>query len=278
MRVAPRLYFLISALFHYLGPACAVLLFAHLQPLGVAWLRILSAAAVFALWRRPWRCWPTLEPGARRTLVLLGAVLAAMNSVFYLAIARLPLATVGALEFLGPITLAAAGMRSGRNYLALALAAAGVAALTRPRLALEPLGLACAFLNCGLFVLYIVLGHRLSRAGAGSPIDRLGLAMLVATLAALPVGLQQALPAFTAPRLLLAATGVGICSSVVPYVCDQLAMAALPRATFALWLALLPATATAIGILVLGQWPSAAELAGITLVMLGLAVHREPAD
>jgi inner membrane transporter RhtA len=278
MRVAPRLYFLVSALFHYLGPAFAVLLFAQLPPLGVAWLRILTAAAVFALWRRPWRCWQALESSARRTLVLLGVVLAAMNSVFYLAIDRLPLATVGALEFLGPITLAAAGMRTARNYLALALTAVGFAVLTRPQIALEPLGLACAVLNCALFVLYIVLAHRLARARAGSPIDRLGLAMLVATLAALPVGVRQALPAFTSARLLLAATGVGVCSSVIPYVCDQLALAALPRATFALWLALLPATATAIGVVVLGQWPSASELAGIALVMTGLAVHREPQD
>jgi inner membrane transporter RhtA len=277
MQMPPQLYFLVSALFHYLGPAFAVLLFAQLRPLGVAWLRILTAAAVFALWRRPWRCWGALDPMARRTLVLLGAVLAAMNSVFYLAIDRLPLATVGAIEFLGPIMLAAIGMRTGRNYLALALAAGGVAILTGVRLVLAPLGLACAFLNCALFVLYIVLGHRLASTRAGSPIDRLGLAMLVASVAALPVGFSAALPAFAAPRLLLAALGVGLCSSVIPYVCDQLAMRALPRATFALWLALLPATATAVGLLVLAQQPTVIELIGIGLVVLGLALHREPA-
>ena len=114
-RVPPHAYFLVSALFHYLGPAFAVLLFAHIEPLGVAWLRIASAAAVFALWRRPWRYYSGLQTAAKRSVLLLGSVLALMNICFYLAIARLPLGTVGAIEFLGPIVLAA-----------LALAVAGV--------------------------------------------------------------------------------------------------------------------------------------------------------
>jgi inner membrane transporter RhtA len=67
---------------------------------------------------------------------------------------------------------------------------------------------------------------------------------------------------------------VGVCSSVIPYVTDQLAMARLPRATFALMLALLPVFATVIGAVVLGQIPSPAELAGIALVVAGVAVHR----
>src|SRR5215467_16279568 len=79
-------FFLVSAVFHYLGPSFAVLLFAHVNVLGVAWLRIASAAAVFALWRRPWRLLPALTISQRWVLLTLGAVLAAMNSLFYLAI------------------------------------------------------------------------------------------------------------------------------------------------------------------------------------------------
>src|SRR5437763_2403425 len=101
-RVPPQGYFVVSAVFHYLGPAFAVLLFAHVAPLGVAWLRIASAAAIFALWRRPWRYVGALGPRERRAVLGLGAALAAMNSLFYLAIDRLPLGTVGAIEFLGP--------------------------------------------------------------------------------------------------------------------------------------------------------------------------------
>src|SRR3954467_11833817 len=97
-RVPPQCYFVVSAFFHYLGPAFAVLLFAHVAPLGVAWLRIASAALVFAWWRKPWRFWRTQDSSTRRTILMLGIVLAAMNSIFYLAIARLPLSTVGAIE------------------------------------------------------------------------------------------------------------------------------------------------------------------------------------
>src|SRR6266705_2279869 len=110
----PQLYFVGSAVFHYLGPAFAVLLFARVDPLGVAWLRIASAAFVFAVWRKPWRI-AGMDRETRRLLLALGAVFAAMNSVFYLAIDRLPLGTVAALEFLPVILLAALGVRSLRN-------------------------------------------------------------------------------------------------------------------------------------------------------------------
>src|SRR3954465_15512246 len=177
----PEAYFTVSAIFHYLGPAFAVLLFAHVGVLGVAWLRIASAALVFAAWRRPWRLLGRLDPGQRLVLFALGTVLAAMNTVFYLAIARLPLATVGAVEFLGVIVLAAAGVRSRRNLLALALAVTGVATLTHLRIVGEPLGIALAFANCALFMLYVVLGHRIANTGPRG-IDQLGAAMLVAAL------------------------------------------------------------------------------------------------
>jgi inner membrane transporter RhtA len=85
------------------------------------------------------------------------------------------------------------------------------------------------------------------------------------------------LPALTNPRLLLAGIGVGLCSSVIPYVTDQLAMARLPRATFALLLSLLPAIATLIGATVLRQIPSPVELVGIALIMSGVALHRDRA-
>jgi inner membrane transporter RhtA len=273
--VPPHVYFLVSAVFHYLGPAFAVLLFAALAPLGVAWLRIASAGLVFAIWRRPWRYFRTADRTTRRTILLLGAVLALMNACFYLAIARLPLGTVGAIEFLGPIGLAALGMRTARNLSALAFAALGVYVLTDVRMAGEPLGFAFAFANMALFALYVVLGHRIAGDGGGRGIDRLSAAMLVALVAAFPLGIMDAIPAFTHPLLLAAAFGVGVSSSVIPYVCDQLAMARLPRATFALLLSLLPATARLIGILVLRQIPSPVEIMGIGLVVAGVALHRE---
>jgi inner membrane transporter RhtA len=273
-RVPPHAYFVVSAVFHYLGPSFAVLLFAAIEPLGVAWLRIASAAVVFALWRRPLRYLRAATTRERGLVLAMGATLAAMNAVFYLAIDRLPLATVGAIEFLGPIGLAALGVRSRRNLQALVLTVAGVALLTQARWIAEPVGYLFAFANCALFVLYLVLGHRLAAQGGASGIERLAAAMLVATVFALPFGIAEAAPAFTHPLLLAAGIGVGISSSVIPYVCDQLAMARLPRATFALMLALLPATATIIGMIVLHQMPAPVEQAGLALVIVGIARHR----
>jgi inner membrane transporter RhtA len=289
LNLPPASFFVVSAIFHYLGPALAVLLFAHVAALGVMWLRVAGAAVVFAVWRRPWRLAGRLDRRQRTTLLALGIVLAAMNTLFYLAIARLPLATVGAIEFLGTVLLAALGARSRRNIAALVLTVAGVAGLTVVQVAARPLGIALAFGNCAGFMLYVVLGHRIANdtahthtAGTGTAapnmaIDQLGAAMLIAAVVATPAGFGPALPVFAHPAWLAWGLGVGVCSSVIPYVMDQLAMARLPRATFALMLALLPAFATITGAVVLGQIPTVRELAGIGLVIVGVALHRADA-
>jgi len=274
--VPPQAYFLVSAVFHYLGPAFAVLLFAQVATLGVAWLRIASAALIFAIWRRPWRSFMNSSWTQRRVLLALGITLGAMNATFYLAIARLPLGTVGGIEFLGPILLAALGTRTLRNGCALVLAVAGAWLLTDVRLAGEPLGFIFAFANCTLFMLYVTLGHRIAQDGGATGIDRLGAAMLIALLVVSPIGFADAAPAFTQPLLLLAGIGVGICSSVIPYVTDQLALARLSRATFALMLALLPAFASVIGVVVLRQIPTPIEALGVALIIGGVALRRDP--
>jgi inner membrane transporter RhtA len=272
-RVPPHAYFLVSAVFHYLGPAFAVLLFVRVDVLGVAWLRIAAAAAVFALWRRPWR---TLAQADGRGLLLAwGAVLAVMNCSFYLAIDRLPLATVAAIEFLPVVALAAFGARTPRNLAALLMAVPGVYLLTGVQLEGEALGVALAFVNAGLFALYIVLAHRVARLDSFSGVDGLAASMLVALVVVTPLAGWAAVPALTDPIALLAGAGVGISSSVIPYVSDQLAMRRLARATYALMVSLLPATATVIGIVVLAQVPSVSEALGVALVIAGVAVHRE---
>ena len=277
-RVPPEIYFVVSAVFHYLGPAFAVLLFARVNVLGVAWLRIVSAAAVFALWKRPLRLFSEINAKEKRIVLALGAVLASMNVCFYLAISRLPLGTVGTIEFLGPLVIAASGARTKRNIVALLLAVAGVFLLTRVRISGEPFGYAFAFANCALFVLYILLGHKIAVKGGRGGVERLALAMLVAVIVVTPVGLKSAIGAFFDPKLLMAGIGVGVCSSVIPYVCDQFAMARLSKSTFALMLALLPATACIIGLLVLRQIPSLSEIAGVCLVIGGVALRRTNDD
>ena len=196
----PPAYFVISAVFHYLGPAFAVLLFVRVDVLGVAWLRIVFAAVVFAVWRRPWRIWRRLDERIRRIL-------------------------------LGWATL---------------------------------------------FALYIVLGHRVAESEQVRGIDGLALAMLIAAVVALPIGIWDATPAAIDAVALLAAIGVGVSSSVIPYVCDQLAMARLRRATYALMMALLPATATVVGIVVLTQIPTPVEVTGVALVIVGVTAGSRP--
>ena len=222
----PQAYFAGSAVFHYLGPAFAVLLFARVAPAGVAWLRIVSAAIVFAAWRRPWRA------------------LRAADRVYV---------------------------------------------LTRIQLRGVALGFGLAFANAACFALYIVLAHRISRAATKAPpsgaadhshlrgIDGLGAAMLIAAVAITPLGGPVVAPHLLDPVAVAAGIGVGISSSVIPYVCDQLAMARLRRETYSLMVSLLPATATVVGLLVLGQVPTARELAGVCLVVAAVAVHNEVA-
>jgi inner membrane transporter RhtA len=274
--VPPHVYFIVSALFHYLGPSFAVLLFARVDVLGVAWLRIASAAAIFSVWRRPWRALTTVDRDAKKLLLVWGATLAVMNCCFYEAIDRTALATVAAVEFLPVIALAAIGARTRRNVIALAAAVPGVYLLTGLKIATQPLGLAFAFANAALFATYIVLAHRTARHPQIDGIDGLAAAMLVAAILVTPISAGAMEPAFGQPVALLAGIGVGVSSSVIPYVTDQLAMARLSRGTYSLMVSLLPATATVVGLVVLAQVPSARDLAGLTLVIVGVAIHRDP--
>jgi inner membrane transporter RhtA len=139
----------------------------------------------------------------------------------------------------------------------------------------EALGIAFAFVNAALFAVYIVLAHRVARLEELRGVDGLAASMLIALVAVTPMAGWAALPALTDPVALAAGAGVGISSSVIPYVSDQLAMRRLARATYALMVSLLPATATVIGIVVLAQVPSPQELAGVALVVAGVALHRE---
>ena len=275
----------VASVFHYAGPSFAVLLFVHVGPLGVAWLRLASAAVVLCLWRRPWRVLGAATAAERRTMLVWGGVLAVMNAAFYLALDLAPLATVASLEFLGILALAAYGARTRRNLVAVALALAGIALLTRVSLAASVPGLVWAAVNALGFVLYVALGHRIATTsaaaeqGSAAPtgVDRLAVSVTIAALVAAPIGIIPALPAFARPQWLAWAVAVGICSTVIPYVADQVAMARLPRATYALLLSLLPVTATLCGLVVLGQVPSGPELVGIALVGIGVAVHQ-PAE
>jgi inner membrane transporter RhtA len=284
------LLFVAGAVSQYAGAAIAVLLFAAVPAAGVAWLRVVAAAVFLAAWRRPWRDgWSALRPpappaspagvaagrrgsAARVALVVaFGAALAGMNLTFYLAIERLPLGTTVAIEFLGPIVVAAAGTRTRRDLGALLLALAGVALLAEVERGGSPAGLAFAFAAAALWAAYIVLGARV--AGGGHGTDGLAAGMVAGAVVIAPLAAPPALPALTDPALAAACLSVGVLSSVVPYALDQRVLTRLSPGRFALLLSLLPATAAVVGALVLGQVPAPVEALGIALVVAAVAVR-----
>lgn len=300
-RMPPQLLFVIGALTQYVGAGLAVLLFARVPVIGVAWLRVLAAAVVMVLWARPWRLDGDRLDGDRlggdrlggdrlgggagarwtaariRLVAGFGLALAGMNACFYLAIDHLPLGTAVALEFAGPIAVTALGSRGRRDALALATAACGVLLLADVHVSGSPLGVALALAAGACWAGYIVLGHRVAADPALGGRQGLAAAMVIGALALAPFGAPGSLDAFLSPLLLVACVAVGLMSSVIPYALDQIAMARLPRARFALLLALLPATATVAGLVVLGQVPGVAETVGIALVVAATALgsHAE---
>ena len=201
-----------------------------------------------------------------------------MNCCFYLSIDRLPLATVAAIEFLPVIVLAAIGARTRRNVQALALAVAGVYLVTGVHLggSRSASRLPSQTRSSSPSTSCWPTGWHGTRPSAASTASRPRCSWRPSQSRRSAAG--RCCPVLADPVALLAGIGVGVSSSVIPYVTDQLAMARLPRATYALMVSLLPATATVIGVVVLTQVPTPAESAGVALVIAGVALHREPSE
>ena len=266
------LFFVAGAISQYIGAAVGVFLFETTDPAAVAWLRAAAAALVLIAWRRPWR----LTWTRRGTAVAggFGIVTVAMNVAFFEAIARIPLGTAVAIEFLGPVAVATLGSRRGRDIAAVIMVAAGVVLLAGVQVDADLLGVGFALLAAALWAGYILLGKRVADAGAG--LDSLAVGMAVAAVVlALPLLGGQLLSdaaVFADPRTWLLGLGIGVLSTAVPYALDQFVLTRISRARFALLLALLPATAALVGAVMLRQVPTAAEVAGIALVMAALIV------
>ena len=276
-RVPAPVLFVIGGVSMYAGAALAVGLFAVLPPTVVALLRMLGAAAVLLAWRRPgraaWRGARLLRAGA------FGGATALMNVAFYEAIARLPLGTVVAIEFCGPVLVAAVASRRPRDVGAVVLAAAGVLLIADVRWSGSPSGVLWALAAAAMWALYILLGKRVASAGNGLDDMAVGFAVAAVVLSPLLlVGGVAPLAALTDPLLLLLAVGVGVLSSVVPYVLDQLVLRRVGRARFAVLLALLPATATVVGLVALAQVPGALEALGIAAVVAAVALRSRDGD
>ncbi|MFN3218614.1 MAG: EamA family transporter [Acidimicrobiales bacterium] len=265
----PEALFVAGAVSQYIGAAIAVALFDRLDPAAVAWLRVATAAAIVVAARRAWRRdWTASE---LRWAAAFGTALAVMNLSFYLAIAHLPLGTAVAIEFAGPVAVAALGSRGPRSLVALVLAAAGVLLLAEVQPEGNTIGVVYALVAGAAWAAYIVLGHRVARTGAA--VDGLGVGMAIGALAIAVFGVPHLGPALEAPWLLVAAMATGLLSNAVPYAIDQVVLARIARDRFALLQALLPVTAVAVGLVALAQRPSPTELAGVALVVTALALR-----
>lgn len=268
---APAL-FVVSGLTQYTGAALAVGLFAVISAPGVAWLRIAVAAVVLLLWRRPWRVRWT-----RRDLLVaavFGTVLAAMNITFYVALEHLPLGTAVAIEFIGPVAVAAVTGIGWRERSGMLLAALGVVLLAGVTIRLggpgAVVGLVAILAAAACWAGYIVLGRRVALRGEG--VTSLSIAMAAGAIVFAPFFVASGAPVLGDWRLALAVVGVAVMSSVVPYAVEQVVLRRVGTATFAVLLALLPATAAVVGAVVLRQLPTPVELLGLLLVSAAIAL------
>jgi len=247
------------------GAAIAVTLFASIGPGGAVWLRLLGGTVILVpLWRPRWR------GRSRRDLALaglFGLVLASMNFCFYSSIHRVPLGIAVTLEFVGPLMVAIAGSRRPLDLLWVALAAAGILALTEGGVHhLDELGVALALLAGGLWAAYILINARVGQAFEGA--TGLSLAMCVATVLMIPLGVAQGGSHLLEPRSLVLGAAVGLLSSAIPYSFENEALRRIRPGVFGVLMSIEPAMAALAGFIALGQGLSAREVLGIALVVV----------
>ena len=262
------------------GGALAATLVPVIGAGGSVVLRLLFATALLLILVRP--RWRGHSRRAWLTVIAFGVALGLMNFTFYSSLAHLPIGVAVTIEFIGPLTLAAALSRRWLDAVAVLAAAGGVVliseALHTPWSELEKTGIALALLAGAFWAAYIVLA---GRTGAEFPkLEGLAIAMVVATVVTLPLGAFSA-PSWT-PEILLKAFGIAVLSSVLPYSLELLALRRLSAKVFGILLSLEPAFAALAGLIVLGQVLSPTQLVGMALVVtasalvLGLGARREP--
>jgi inner membrane transporter RhtA len=262
------------------GGALAATLVPVIGAGGSVVLRLLFASALLLLLVRP--RWRGHSRRAWLTVTAFGVALGLMNFTFYSSLAHLPIGVAVTIEFIGPLTLAAALSRRWLDAVAVLAAAGGVVliseALQTPFAELEKTGIVLALLAGAFWAAYIVLA---GRTGTEFPkLEGLALAMVIATVVTLPFGLGSA-PTWT-PEIALKALGIAVLSSVLPYSLELLALRRLSAKVFGILLSLEPAFAALAGLIVLGQVLSPTQLVGMGLVVaasalvLGLGARRDP--
>ncbi|MEU8931428.1 EamA family transporter [Streptomyces sp. NPDC048409] len=246
------------------GAAVAVTLMPRAGALGVVCLRLFAAAVILLV-----VCRPRLRGHSRAdwgTVVVFGITMGAMNGLFYEAVARIPLGLAVTLEVLGPLALSVLASRRLVNALWAGLALAGVFLLGGGDFSgLDPVGVGLALGAGAMWATYIIFSARTGRRFPQA--DGLALAMAVAALLFLPLGIAEAGGKLLDPTTLALGSSVAVLSSVLPYTLELLALRRLPAHTFAVLMSLEPAIAATAGFLILDQALSAAQAAAVALVI-----------
>ena len=249
-----------------LGASLAVTLFATAGPLGTVSLRLIGAAVALAAVSRPWRLrWKRADLLVAATF---GVILVVMNSGVYIAIGRLPLASVITVELLGPLAVAVATVQSWRQRAWALPAGAGVAVLGGSLDTRDLLGVVAALVAATAWACYILINRRVGAAPEG--LAGLCLANVIGALIMAPVGAAAAGGALLEPRTAIIGLAVGGLSAVA-YALDMLALRRLPTATFGVLTSLNPAVAAITGLIILGQRVPASHLCGILAVIVASA-------
>lgn len=251
-----------------IGAALAKGLFGLFGPSGMVGLRVGLAAVILLMIWRPSAA--RLRGGVWRVLLPYGASIAVMNTAFYIALTRLPLGIVVALEFLGPLTLALVGSRRLLDLAWALLVIAGIVLLLRPEHGavghLDPLGVCVALLSgCG-WIVYILTGTRIApRLDAGYAT---AYGMATAGILLLPCLIPALMPAITHPYYGAMALSVAIMSSAVPYVLDMLAMRRLTPRDLGIMLSMEPMLGAVSGLVFLGESLSALRWTGVACIVI----------
>jgi inner membrane transporter RhtA len=266
----PEALFLLSAVSQYIGAAIAVTVFDEVEPQTVAWFRVIGASiALLAISPGFHRGWTRRELLGAATF---GIATVAMNVFFYLAIDRVDLGKSVAIEFIGPIAVAAATTRNLRNAAALGLAVIGVATLGGVEIVDNTLGVIFILISSALWAAYIVVGSRVAQMRSG--VVGLGVGLAIGSVVLTPIGAPWSGPVWVSPVLLVLCCATGVFSNAIGYGIDQYVLRRIPVRRFSVLLAALPATAVVIGWLALGQRPGTLDLVGIALVLVGVAVQE----
>jgi inner membrane transporter RhtA len=251
------------------GASVAKGLFPAVGPEGAAALRLLLGAAMLLAIVRPWRDWPRGAPLG--SILGLGISMAGTIAMFYLALSRLPQGVAIALQFLGPLAVAIAASKRLTDLAWAGLAGAGVwllVAAGRQSLAIDPLGVVFALCAATGWGAYILLGRAASAAFGRSTA---AIAVGIAAVVLLPVGLWRAGLALFSPSLLPIALLMAVLAAAIPFSLELYALPRLPARTFAIFTSLEPALGVLSGLVILHERLAPAQLAGVAAVIAAAA-------